>query len=151
MVNGIFAAELAIKMLLLHRNISYAKVHELANLLFLLPDDLLLEFYGELKSKLSTLYTADQISRGLYHISNAFQEWRYIYEVPSAPIDISFTDAFISSICTVALRHHPGDFVPNRKYTESDPDYTTIDQRFAESEQAHFEAAVNRLNKLQKK
>lgn len=147
LVNGIFASELALKTLLLHRRVKYDKIHDLMGLLELLPDDLWQEIMTELQQRLSPLYTQEKIVEGLFHITYAFTEWRYLYENRGYPIDSGFADAFVTAICDVALRHHDIVITEREQEPRDQAEYDQVIQKFIDGNQNHLIKTLEKMKK----
>ena len=75
-----FSCEIFLKTLLLCHNISFKKIHNLEDLYKKLPD----EIKGKIEQNIYNCYDVTEKyildTETLGEISNAFQEWRYLYE-----------------------------------------------------------------------
>lgn len=98
--NGVLAAELALKALILRETGTFDCIHYLDKLLYSLPDNHREALSSLIKEKAhqndATLKT------NLETISNFFQEWRYFYESESMGYS-NFLTEFIHIVCDYAI------------------------------------------------
>lgn len=98
--NGVLAAELALKALILRETGTLDRIHYLDKLFYSLPDDHREALSSLIKEKAhqndATLKT------NLETISNFFQEWRYFYEGDSIGFS-NFLPEFIHIVCDYAI------------------------------------------------
>ncbi len=140
-VNGAFAAELALKSILTENEITYKKEHNLLKLFFLLPK----EFRDEIISRfilLYPMYNQNNLSVDIVLLSDAFTDWRYSYEGNVAPMDTKFADSFITAIARTLEIHYNVDYVECEDGGISEEEF---DKLAAEERQVQYEKHLKRL------
>lgn len=106
-VNRAFSCEVFLKSLLVFLDVSFRKEHELKKLWLLLPAEL----QNKVEQELSSRYGfggQDDFEALLAKTSNAFADWRYIYEVHALSGFPGFLAAFSDSLREVCCQkyHH---------------------------------------------
>lgn len=106
-VNRAFACEVFLKSLLVFSDIPFRKEHELKNLWLLLPPELQNEVGQELSSRYG-FGGQDDFEALLKKTSNAFADWRYIYELHALSGFPGFLAAFSDSLREICCQkyHH---------------------------------------------
>lgn len=102
-VNRAFACEIFLKALCVSFKINYMQCHNLKELFQSLPPETREKIYTEILSqiKLSERTTFDAL---IQNISNSFYNWRYIYEVDTALVNISFLKVFAEAVREIACQ-----------------------------------------------
>ena len=108
-VNSAFACEVYLKAILLYNDIKTPNTHELKELFDLLPEDIRCFVDPEVWNTVRIM-PEDPLGRSQIElISNAFNEWRYSYEIigkkrASMSIDRSFLKAFRDALREACCR-----------------------------------------------
>lgn len=148
-VNGAFSVELALKAILEKNQIEYGKEHNLFVLYSLLPESFQSELFNHLVEKAPEYENAKKCFDELVLISNAFVDWRYVYEDnPTPAFDIRFLSAFANAAIWTMLSHYNGNFVPVTDTTETDEE---IERLFEENRAECIDANLKKIKKKLKK
>ncbi|MBR3355512.1 MAG: HEPN domain-containing protein [Oscillospiraceae bacterium] len=113
-VNGAFSIEITIKAMLVENQIEYSKEHNLVVLFQKLPDSFQEELLKHLFEKAPEYREMDKCVEELILISNAFVDWRYVFEGNPAPaFDTRFISAFANASIWTMLSHYNVDVIPS--------------------------------------
>ena len=93
-VNAAFACEVYLKALIKYHGIPIKKKHKLKDLFELLPDNLKEWIKVIVMNNYGGMWTDAFGREYLECISNAFEEWRYVYEYSNLQIDLGFLALF---------------------------------------------------------
>lgn len=138
LVNGAFSIEITIKAILFKRGIEYGKEHNLLILFEMLPKSIQDEIWSHLAEKAPEYADQKRRTDELTLISNAFVDYRYIFEGKNVPaFDVRFLSAFANAtILTMFALGYNLFLVPSTsEKTEQEID-SMIENNRAESIQA---------------
>lgn len=146
LVNGTFSIEITLKAILSENQIDYGKEHNLVVLFQQLPELFQAEMLGHLFEKAPEYRDTAKCAEELILISNAFTDWRYVFEENPAPaFDARFLSAFANAAIWTMFSHYNVDIVPADEKTKAD-------EEIEEMIRKNREACKNtNLNYIQKK
>ena len=115
-VNGAFSVELAFKAILAKNGIEYGKEHNLLILFQMLPESFQQELWTYLIEKAPEYADSSKTYDELILLSNAFIDWRYVFEEKPVPaIDSRFLAAFANAAIRTMFSHYNTDLQPLTK------------------------------------
>ena len=119
-VNGAFSIEITLKAILAKNQIAYDKEHHLVVLFQMLPETFKNELLGYLVEKAPEYKDPDKFAEEFLLISNAFADWRYVFENGAPAIDIRFLSAFANAAICTMFSHYNIDYIPSVDAAKTD-------------------------------
>lgn len=143
-VNGAFSIELTLKAILAKNNIEYGKEHNLLVLYKMLPDAFQKELLSHLIEAAPEYIEAETCFDELLLLSNAFVDWRYLFEGKPVPaIDLRFLSAFSNAAIVTMFSHYNTDLTPSDR-TVSDE---KVEQKLRENREQCKEINLKMIQK----
>lgn len=148
-VNGAFSIEITLKAILAKNQIEYGKEHNLLVLFRLLPEPFQFELLDHFFEKAPEYKDNDRFANELILISNAFVDWRYMFEGNPAPaLETRFLAAFANAAIWTMFSHYNVDLVPSTDKTKTDEE---IERLFEENREECKEINLNKIRKILQK
>lgn len=145
LVNGAFSIEITLKAMLAENQIEYRKEHSLVVLFQKLPDSFQEELFMHLFEKAPEYRNMDKCVEELILISNAFVDWRYVYEGNQAPaFDTRFLSAFANAAIWTMFSHYNVDVVPRAETVKTDEE---IEKMIQKNREDYIAANLKRIKK----
>lgn len=148
-VNGAFSIEITLKAILTENQIKYGKDHNLVILFQLLPDSFQLELLNHLVEKAPEYKDTKKFVEEFLLISNAFADWRYVFEGKPAPaLDIRFLSAFANAAIWTMFSHYNVQIVESPETEKTDDE---IEEMFQQNRETCKNANILEIQKKMKK
>lgn len=142
LVNGAFSIELTIKAILVEQGISYDKEHNLKVLFDKLPAEIQKRIWDFLATKLPEYSDVTKCENELLIMSEAFVQWRYVFEDKGAPsIDGRFLAGLANAVIFVMFdlgynTFFTSSFVEPEQHAEIDAHFEQNRKLFLEKNQS---------------
>lgn len=150
-INCAFTCELALKSLLLHFDKEFEKIHNLAQLLFLLDINIITEIFIILAGENYSKENIDKIYKELLLVSDAFEEYRYISDY-SISIRLDIIRPFMEAVFKIHQKYCKVCVYPiGEPIVEKQNKYIELDKKFNRIEKEVIARSVTKIKKKRNK